>query len=165
MMWSILLLSSFHKYDFISVPKIELPAISTTLSVSSMPIQPKPASPFSIPELGIYSNLVPSVLTGEQLSVPASEVGYYYTLYMGHTPGVFSNLARAKIGQKVIINNKNYTIESVGTYKVKPDRKTYEGFNLGMAEFIAMPAGKIVLMTCANGKDSHRIIVIARPII
>lgn len=149
------------KYEPIVLERAAVPAIASVRSVESTPAtQPTREAPFAIPELGIYSNIVDSPLNGTSLTVPDREVGHFGSFYMGHTPGVFSGLARARVGQKVIVNGTTYTMTSVGTYK-KNSSTTFEGTNMGMYELVYLPKGQISLMTCAGGSDDYRIIILA----
>lgn len=117
---------------------------------------------FSIPALGIYSPLTQSSMNNKKLDVPASNVGVYGTLYMGHTPGVFSNLAYAKAGQQVIVNGVSYIITSVNVYEIDPDGDSFNNDSLKMKYLVNLPAGQIALMTCTNGSSTHRTIVFAQ---
>lgn len=140
----------------ISVARREVPAIATSYKKAVS------TAAFSIPELGINSALTYAPVENQDFQVPASTVGYNGTLYMGHTPGVFSSLSRAKAGQEVIVSGRHYTVASVGVYRVSDDRRGLEGLGYDMWGLMALSDGQIVLMTCTNGSSSYRTVVFAK---
>lgn len=107
----------------------------------------------NISTLGINAPIIKSNLTNKELSVPAYGVSYYQTLYMGHSSGVFANLQNAKIGSKVTLGNKSYTISDVRiNLPVSENRQAVGNFSMGT--LTNLPNGKIVLMTCSGSYRS-----------
>lgn len=137
----------------------ELPSISSTRSTTyttakTAAYTAEPATVISIPANRIEISHKDS---NGILYVPANNVGRYGTLYMGHTPGIFSDLHAARIGQKIVLGSNTYTVNSVnvgleinGEYKVA-------GYSI--SNLASLPSGQIALISC-YGSD-YRTVVFA----
>ncbi|MBR5621391.1 hypothetical protein IKW75_02845 [Candidatus Saccharibacteria bacterium] len=141
-------------YDKITTEEADLPTISAT-NYSSIQ-----STTTSDTILSVSADNIIAVEPDENntLYVPDYGVSHWGTLYMGHTPGIFSNLQYAKSGQKIVLGDKSYTITSVqvglkitGDTTVSGYSMSYLGKGLG--------ANQIALITCFG--SSNRTIVFA----
>ena len=113
-----------------------------------------------IPSIGLESDVTSLELVKHRLDTPDAIVGSYSrnynkTLLIGHASTVFYDLSLVTVGESIIYDGKEYTVDTITLWKKE---------DIDMDEVLA-PATRdtLLVMTCAgelNGLDaSHRLIV------
>lgn len=116
-----------------------------------------------IPSIGLNSDVTTIGLENGELHTPDTIIGSYTrntnkTLLIGHASTAFENLKNARLGDKIYLDGKEYTIDSINL-SVKED--------IDMLELLSeSPKKTLVLMTCAGdtlegGDATFRLIVTA----
>ena len=117
----------------------------------------------NIPSIGLSVDVTNIQIEDGKLNTPSSIVGSYsnnsqLTLLIGHSTGVFKDLANVTIGDSVIYNNTVYKVSK--SVLIEKD-------NINMDQLLSSVNKKtLVIMTCAgdlldNGDATHRFIVFA----
>lgn len=118
---------------------------------------------FSIPSIGLNSDVTNLELKNRKLDTPDTIVGSYSrsdnkTLLIGHSTTVFENLDQVKLNDEIVYNGRSYFVNDI---------KTQAKEDIIMMDLLKSDEkDSIVVMTCAGellegGDATHRLIITA----
>ena len=118
---------------------------------------------FSIPSIGLESDVTTLELKNRKLDTPDTIVGSYSrsdgkTLLIGHSTTVFQGLDQVKLGDEFVYNGKSYYVDDISVMARE---------DISMMDLLKKEDREtLVVMTCAGellggGEATHRLIITA----